>query len=65
MALFFCAPSDGDIGDQKGKPKGQHQRKIDNQKQTASVLSRKIRKSPQISHAYRAAGSGKNKSDLP
>lgn len=64
MALFFGAASDGDIGGQQSEAEGQHQRQIDNKKQTASVLGRQVGEAPQVAYAYGTSGGGQNETDL-
>ena len=62
---FFRAPPDGDIRGQQGKAEGQHQRKVDDQKQAAAVLRCQIGEAPQISHAHSASRSSHHKAQLP
>jgi hypothetical protein len=44
----FGLAADGDFGGEQRKAKCQHQRQVNHQKQSASVLCRKVRKPPYI-----------------
>ena len=58
------AAADGDVRCQQREAERQYQNKVDDEEQTAAVLGRQIRETPQISHTDRASGCGKDKPQL-
>lgn len=60
---LFRFSSDSDFRSHQCKPEGQRGNDINNNKNSAAILCRQIRESPQIAQTDSASGSGEHKSD--
>ena len=55
--------SDGDVGRNQNESERKHQHEVNYQEQSAAVFRAKIRKTPDVSHAYRASRRSQNESE--